>query len=323
MDFYQRIDKNALPTTHVPLDSRKLTKDRFEHQDANIARLMGHGATTGAQAVAQRFFTDAEEAITKHLAKPNALKHLPNSFKLINHCKLALLGVQGILDAVGADMDHSATLRHLGILCEVEARAAHLIDQDARRFKRALTKIKKKYPGVHARSKAVREMPEFINEPSELWAPWTQRERVRAGHFIVEAMRGATGIFTLVDREMPEHLSAREAIKALHIQHFVLTPEAEAVAAAMVAEVTARNPVRLPTATMAPWVAARQEVGGYQASLVKNHAPGATQATQAAIDDGSMSQVPDSSQRAPGRPLQGQRVHRGHGCSVLREGHQA
>ena len=53
-------------------------------------------------------------------------------------------------------------------------------------------------------------MPEFTNEPIEPWTPWTQRERVRAGHFIVEAMRGATGIFTLVDREMPESL-AREA----------------------------------------------------------------------------------------------------------------
>lgn len=286
MNFYQRIDPRDIPARTEPLDSKTLTEARFKRTEDSTARLIGHGATVGSQAVAQRFFTNAEAAIKAHAAKPSAFKHLPPSFKLITHDKLALIGVQGILNAVGDDMDHSATLRHLGILCEVEARAAHLIDQDARRFKRALTKIKKKHPSMLARAKQVRSMPQFTNEPIEPWTPWTQRERVRAGHFIVEAMRGATGIFTLVDRELPKFGAKPTDI---HIQHFMLTPEAKSVAEAMVAEATARYPVRLPGAMIEPWVAARQDVGGYQATLVKSHAPGAVKAVQAAIDDGSMS----------------------------------
>ena len=84
MNFYQRIDPRDIPARTEPLDSKTLTKDRFKRTEANTARLIGHGATIGSQAVAQRFFTNAE-AIIKALLPNQRLKHLPPSFKLITH----------------------------------------------------------------------------------------------------------------------------------------------------------------------------------------------------------------------------------------------
>ena len=236
----------------TPLKSLALTEARLAKATASTKMLQGYGSTPEALAVSQRYIAGAMEAVEARLVTPGSLKHIPTTFKTIAPEILALVGLQGLLDAVGDDMTRAEAIRHLGILCEVEARAASLKAQDAKRLKKAIAAIKKAHPTFSKRSKAVRSMPEFTKLPEGGWNAWTQRERNHAGHWVMEAVV-PLGLFVLVDDK------------------FAPSQEATGIMKAMSDTLIKRYPVRLPSPQADVWTAAQQDIGGFPTKDAPNN----------------------------------------------------
>ena len=256
------------------LTSEHLTTARLHNEASRTGQLLGNGSTDANLGIAQHYFQVSEQAIIARLAEPRSLKHLPETFRTLEPGKLGFIGIRGIIDTVVRRMTRSETNFHLGDMVEVEAIEWHYQNQDAIKCDKVLKALKQKFPGRKLRAKSIRNSTKFTEMDMVEWTPWTQHEKQHVGHWITEALTPSP-IFTLEGTG--------------EYQSFKLTPEADAVADEMFAHLMLQRRVRLPgTEPFPSWTSARQEVQGAPLTLVKNHAPGAEKAIQAAIDDGRM-----------------------------------
>jgi DNA-directed RNA polymerase len=278
----------------LTLDAFQLAEDRYVEAEDRMIRDFGLGASRGAMSIIQRHIEAATTVVTTKMQDTSrrGYKELRPLIEGLEPSRLALVALQGALDAIASCKPLSKTLFSLGKLLEDEAWSLNLQKENEQLASRLDRIARTRAGSLKYRKQAVRSMARKSG-----YAPgrWPSAIRTLAGQWLVEVCLDLPEVFVLqppVD-DIPTHLR--------------ITEDALAYSQQFVRKLLDAHPVPLPLLSPPPaWTDTHLTLtvsgGSYRVPLVRTRNNVVKGHLKTALEDGRLSSVMEALSRIQETP---------------------
>lgn len=270
-----------------------LAQERLEKAEDRIIKAEGFGATTGAQALIEKYIDQATEIVKQKIACTSRSSHkdINTALTVLKPELIALVAMKGAIHSICECDDLSKTFHTLGQWLDREVYAHSLQEGNKKLAVRLEARARRKGSSVKHRRALVARL---AKENGFVFKRWGNKTKAVAGSWLVEVLTELPEVFHIVYPDQHETGAS---------PYLTLTDEAFGFAREMIRIVVERHPVALPLLTPPPkWedFYIKLDYAGvkYKWKLVRSGSNIVEAFVKQAISDGRMQAVLDAANNA-------------------------
>lgn len=262
--------------THIQVESLAAVEKAAKIEDRTFKMF---GAGPAAVALSQLYIEELIAALPAELARTKtSARGLAPILAGLHPAKVALVALQGTLQAIAGQQQFGQCCRHLGKLLELEAYAADLTAYDPKLAARLELVAKQRYGGRGRRVSMTKDQAEVAGYKMAEWSP---TRRTKAGAWLLNLL-----LATLPQVFVIEGLGEHKCV--------TLTEEAAEVGAAVLADLIDESYSLLPiNEPPPPWTGLVGGARHHRAGLIRSHYADVKARVASAIKSGQMAPALD------------------------------